>query len=118
MIQDDKLKAVADLLARRVHELKKIMHRPPVRVLEPFNSTTLIGVGRIMCLRRLIEYEYSGDWTAPLSEPPMQSQEGYYMIPHPILTTADAVEGDWTCNRFSYDREFLEIEPYTSFGVF
>ena len=39
MIQDDKLKAVADLLARRVHELKKIMHRPPVRVLEPINST-------------------------------------------------------------------------------
>ena len=44
------------------------MHRPPIRVLEPIKSTTLIGVGRIMCLRRLIEYEYSGDWTAPLSE--------------------------------------------------
>ena len=117
MIQDDKLKAVADRLARRVHELEKIMHRLPIRVLKPINSTALIDVGRIMCLRRLIEYEYSGDWTVTLSEPTMQSQEGYYMIPDPILATTDAVEGDWTRNRFSYDGEFLEIQPYASFGV-
>ena len=118
MIQDDELKAVADRPARHVHEFKKFVHRPPIRVLEHVNVATLIRFGRIMCLRRLIEYEYSGDWTVPLSEPPMQSQVGHYMIPDPILSATDPVEGDWTRNRFSYDGQFLEIEPYASFGVF
>ena len=74
MIQNDKLKAAADRLARRVHEFKKIMHRPPICILQRVNAITLIGFGWIMCLRRLIEYENSGDWTVPLSEPTMQSQ--------------------------------------------
>ena len=39
------------------------------------------------------------------------------MIPDPILSASDAVERDWTCNRFGYDGEFLEVEPYPSFGV-
>ena len=101
-----------------MHEFKKFVHRLPIRVLERAHVTTLIRFGRIMCLRRLIEYQYSGDWTVPLSEPTMQSQVGYYMIPNPILSATDAVEGDWTRNRFSYDGEFLEIEPYAPFGVF
>ena len=46
-----------------------------------------------MCLRRLIEYEYSGDWTAPLSEPPMQSQGGLLHDTHPILTLPMRLRG-------------------------
>ena len=118
MIQHDELKALAYGLARRVHEFKKIVHSPPIRILELVNATTLIRFGRIMCLRRLIEHENSRDWSALLPEPTMQSQESYYMIPDPILSTTDPVEGDRSCNRFSHHGELLEIEPYAPFGVF